>query len=69
MTALAEPNVEPLAAMGVEVDLELDRATLEVDRSLIRWMLGLSLRERLRAGSRTTRMLGRFSRVRSSETS
>lgn len=65
MAVFAEHDVETLA-IGV-IDESTDDATQEVDRSLIRWMLGLSLRERLRAGSRTTRMLGRFTRVRSSE--
>jgi hypothetical protein len=50
--------------------LDLDRfdpivlaAAKEVDRSLLEWFLSLTPRERLRACTRTTRALGRFTRV------
>lgn len=42
---------------------ELERASFEVDQTLLGWSLSLSLRERLRAATRTARMLGRFRRV------
>jgi hypothetical protein len=41
----------------------LVRASFEVDWSLLRWSLGLSLRERMRAATRVARMLGRFRRA------
>ena len=39
---------------------EIEQATLEVDQTLIRWSMGLSIRGRLRAATRAARMLGRF---------
>ncbi|MHC4849522.1 MAG: hypothetical protein ACYTEG_13845 [Planctomycetota bacterium] len=42
---------------------DLERASHEVDRTLIRWALSLTPRERLRAATRTARMLGRFRRA------
>jgi hypothetical protein len=42
-------------------------AAREVDRSLLEWFLSLTPRERLRACTRATRALGRFTRVTASE--
>ena len=39
---------------------EIEQASLEVDETLIRWSMGLSIRGRLRAATRAARMLGRF---------
>jgi hypothetical protein len=41
----------------------LEQASREVDRTLLHWSLSLSLRERLRAATRTGRMLRGFRRV------
>jgi hypothetical protein len=38
-------------------------AAREVDRSLLEWFLSLTPRERLRACTRATQALGRFTRV------
>jgi hypothetical protein len=48
-----------LGATVEELPLE---ATGDVDRGLIEWSLGLSLRERLRAASRSARTLERLDR-------
>ena len=42
---------------------ELEAASYEVDETLLRWTLSLSLRERLRAATRSSRMLDRFEHV------
>ena len=42
-------------------------AAREVDRSLLDWFLSLTPRERLRACTRATRALGRFTRDTTSE--
>jgi hypothetical protein len=42
---------------------DLEQAAREVDATLLHWSMGLSLRERLRAATRTARMLGRFHRA------
>ena len=44
-------------------DLLVLAAVGEVDRSLLQWFLSLTPRQRLRACTRTTRALGRFTRV------
>lgn len=45
-------------------DASLDQAVQEVDRSLLRWSLGLSPRERLRAATRAGMILTRLRRAR-----
>ena len=46
---------------------EQEAASFEVDITLLHWFASLSLRERLRAASRFTRVLGRFRDVPTSE--
>jgi hypothetical protein len=55
------PQAAP-PAIHVEDD-EIVAASYEVDRTLLRWALSLSPRERLQAATRTARMLGRFHRA------
>ena len=52
----AGPTPDPLLL----VDPELRQAAAEVDRTLIRWALSLTPRQRLDAATRAARALGRF---------
>lgn len=49
------------AADGVDAEA-VERASYEVDLSLLRWFMKLSPRERLREASRSARMIERFRR-------
>lgn len=51
-----------LVVQDATVDELLLAATGDVDRGLIEWSLGLSLRERLRAASKSARTLDRLHR-------
>ena len=55
-------NAEPATTAGG--DASLDQAVQEVDRSLLRWSLGLSPRERLRAATRAGMILTKLRRAR-----
>ena len=54
---------ESLVEPTTDIAPELRAAARDVDRALLRWYLGLSLRERLRACTQAGRALGRFKRA------
>ena len=65
---VAEPScvgawLAALEARLAEVDPEVLQASYEVDRGLIRWSLAMSPLERLRAATRSARVLARLRRA------